>query len=353
MHDPVWLRGYHEHQTDKLRLYSLHQSERLTGIAPFLLRNWPMSWYLGETMIASFPLLRLLLMGNNVVFPEDECAYDMLFAKLAGTDGFHTVFLDGIPVDSFLWKYLHTSPLIRRSFLLYEPAPPSPHPILRFRGTFEDYMQKYSSKHRKNLMRSVRQFREGKLGSMRFRRFERPEDVPLYMEHAVEVSRKTYQWIRYQRGLSATELITRRLRFAAELGFMRSYLLYLGDAPCAFLVGYQADGRFLLDEIGFDPALAKYSPGTVIQMLTVEDLFEYNRPRIFDLGDYGLYKEMLATESYLQAKVYLLRPSLYMRLLRTGDRACRFANGSMAALLERFHLKTTVKHLLRGWKNSQ
>ena len=352
--DPEWLLGYFEGQTANLRLYSLYRSGSLSGAVPFLIRDWPMSWYLGEIPVASFPLIRLRLLGDNVAFPDDDRAYDSLFGELvAPGGGVDTLFLEGIPVNSYLWNYLHRSELIRRSFLVYEPEPPTAHPILRVEGSFEQYMGKYSSKTRNTLTRKVKKFREGALGPMRFARFERPEDVPLFMKHAVEVSRKTYQWIRHQRGLSATELITRRLLFAAQHGSMRSYLLYCGENPCAFLVGYQACGRFLLDEIGFDPAFAKHSAGTVLQLLTVEDLFAYNRPRLFDLGDYGRYKEVLSTESYLQGKLYLFRRSPYMRFLRAGHRFCQFTSRTVAAALDRFNLKTKVKQALRGWKASQ
>jgi hypothetical protein len=354
MHDPEWLTGYFEGQTANLRLYSLYQSGSLAGIAPFLVRDWPMIWHLGEVPVATFPLTRLRLLGDNVAFPEDERAYDSLFTALAAPGGgFDTLFLEGIPTDSYLWNYLHSSEMIRRNFLAYEPEPPAPHPILRVQGSFEEYMGKYSSKSRNTLTRKVKKFREGTLGPMRFARFERPEDVPLFMEHAVEVSRKTYQWIRHQRGLSATELITKRLLFAAQHGSMRSYLLYCGDSPCAFLVGYQASGRFLLDEIGFDPAFAKHSAGTVLQMLTVEDLFKYNSPRLFDLGDYGRYKEVLSTESYMQGKLYLFRRGPYMRFLRTGHRSCQFVSSTIASTLDRFNLKTKVRQFLRGWKAPQ
>ena len=354
MHDPEWLRGYFEGQTANLRLYSLYQSGVLAGTAPFLVRDWPMTWYLGEVAVASFPLTRLRLLGDNIAFPEDDRVYESLFTELAAPGGgFDTLFLEGIPVDSYLWKYLHESELIRRSFLIYEPDAPAPRPILRLQGSFDEYMGKYSSKTRNTLARKVKKFRGGAFGPMRFARFERPEDVPLFMEHAVEVSRKTYQWIRHQRGLSATELITKRLLFAAARGSMRSYLLYCGESPCAFLVGYQAYGRFVMDEIGFDPAFAKHSAGTVLQMLTVEDLFNYDRPRLFDLGDYGRYKEVLSTESYLQGKIFLFRRTPYARFLRAGHSSFELANSTIAAALDRFNLKTRVRQMLRGWKSPE
>jgi hypothetical protein len=86
-------------------------------------------------------------------------------------------------------------------------------------------------------------------------------------------------------------------------------------------------------------------------MLTVEDLFNHDRPRLFDLGDYGRYKEVLSTESYLQGKIYLFRRSLYARFLRAGHRSFRFASTTIADALDRVNLKTPVRQVLRGWKS--
>jgi hypothetical protein len=97
------------------------------------------------------------------------------------------------------------------------------------------------------------------------------------------------------------------LQFAAEHGWMRCYLLFCGQRAVAFIVGYQYRGTFLLDEIGHDPEWSKYSAGAVLQLLTVEDLFNYNRARIFDLQDYARYKDELSNENYMQGRVGLLR----------------------------------------------
>jgi CelD/BcsL family acetyltransferase involved in cellulose biosynthesis len=214
-------------------------------------------------------------------------------------------------------------------------------------------MGKFSSKHRKNLLREVKKLRDGALGEMRLVRCESPEEVPAFLEKAFEVSRKTYQWTLCQRGLSATELIRMRVHFAAAQGWLRSYLLFCGERACAFVLGFQYKGRFLLHEIGFDPALAKYSVGTVLQLLAVEDLFLYNRPHILDFEAYGKYKEVFSTESYFQGKLFLFRRGAYTRLLRASHRGCEFTNGFLSSLTDHLNLKSKLKRRLRGWSNSQ
>lgn len=354
LHDPEWLRGYFQDYTDQLFVYALYRSGGLCGVASFLQRDWPLKWHLGHYAVARFPLTRLRLLGEVLGVADEEAAYDQIFSELAASHpGVDAISLEEIPLDSFLWRYLSGSELVRKRFLLYQPEPPSPHLILRVEGSFEQYMGKFSSKHRKNLNRAVRKIRQGELGEMQFVRFERPEEVSEFLEQAVAISRKTYQWVLHGRGLSATDLLRKRLLFAAGRGWMRSYLLVCGGTACAFVVGFQYAGRFLLHEIGFDPALARYSVGTVLQLLMVEDLFEYNRASILDLGDYGEYKAMLSTESYLQGKMLLFRPGAHARLIRAGHRCCRSVTKAVGSVLERFHWKAKLKNRVRGWAGPQ
>ena len=354
MRDPQWLRGYFYDQVEYLRFYSLYDGDRLCGLAPFLRKDWPMQWHMGPWSVGQFPLARLRLLGSGLDFPDTEAAYDLLFRQLAGAGkDFDAVYLEEIPLDSYLWKYVHDSDLVRRNFLLYQPRPAAPRPVLRVEGTFQQYMGKFNSKHRNTLNRKIKKLREGALGEMRLVRYESPEEVATFLDQAIEISRKTYQWARYARGLSMVDRVTKRLTFAARNGWMRSYLLYCGAEPRAFLLGYQYGGRFVLDEIGFDPELAKFSVGTVLQMLTVEDLFLHNRPHVFDLQEYGAYKEALSTDSYLEGKLFLFRPGAYPRFLRSGHRVCSWIDRKASAVLDRLDLKTRLRQKVKGWRPQQ
>lgn len=353
MHDPEWLNGYFEGQTNNLLVYALFQRESLSGVAPFLRRDWPLKWHLGELCVATFPLKRLRLLGGALAFPENEAVCDLLFRRVLSDGTFDALYIEEIPIDSFFWKYLRTSKLIRDSFLLYQPDPVSLHPILRIEGTFQQYMGKFSSKHRNTLQRKVRKLRESLVGEMRLVRYESPAEVTAFLDRAVEISRRTYQWQLHQRGLSATDLLRKRLQFAAKHGWMRCYLLFCAERAVAFIVGYQYEGTFLLDEIGHEPEMSKYSAGAVLQLLSVEDLFNYNRPRIFDLQDYARYKDELSTENYMQARVFLFRKGIYPRFLRAGHRLCSAITVTASASLQRVGLKSKVRKMIRRLGASQ
>ena len=349
LYDPVWLRGYFAGQLEKLDAYMLYGDGSLCGVVPFLLKQWPLRLQLGEISVAKLPLTRLRLLGGTLNLPEDITAYDLLFRELMkAACEFDVIQLEEVPIDSFLWDYLQTSPLIRTAFRRYVPDPPTPHLYLRFETSFEQYMKKFSAKHRHNLKREVKRIREGVLGPMRFVRYTQPDEVDSFLIDAVELSKKTYQWNLHQRGLSATDLLRQRMLFAAQHGWLRSYMLFCNDIPCAFTVGFQHDGVFLLQETGFDPSLSKYSVGMVLQMLTVEDLFAQHTPQILDLASYGGWKEVLATGSYLESKVLLFKPGAYTRCVRDGHRIFHGATKTGAALLERLELKSRVKKTIRA-----
>ena len=246
MQDPEWLQGYFLEDLEKLTSFLLYdRADSVSGSVSFLLKDWPLKLYLGEVSIAELPLRRLRLLGGSPALPEDESLYDLLFRELIATPGYDALYFTQVPVESFLWKYVTTSRLVRDEFYRYKPDDPSPHPLLRFGASFEEYMKlNFSATHRYTLRRKVTRFQEAAPGPVKLIRYTRPEEVAPFLDAAVQVSRKTYQWNLHQRGLRGTERFERRYRFAADHGWFRSYLLFCGETPCAFLSGYQWKGRY-------------------------------------------------------------------------------------------------------------
>ena len=347
--DPAWLSGFFARELSNVTAYFLRHSGELQGVAPFLLKDWPLNWYLGEMALARPPLRRLRFLGDTLNLPEEEAVYDILFAELAKSRrSFDAVHFEAIPLDSFLWKYLQSSPLIRRSFRMYVPEPPASHVELRFGASFDQYMKKFSAKSRSTLRRKIKRIRDGVIGPMRLVRYTDPRDVPAFLESAVAVSKKTYQWNLLQKGMSDTDLVAQRLAFAAEHGWLRCYMLFCNDVPCAFLSGFQNGGVYSLLDTGFDPDLSKYSVGMVLQLLAIEDLFAENTPRVYDFGTWGGWKQELSTDSYPEVKVLLFQPGAYTRMIQTGHRGTQIFTKAVGSLLERMNLKVRLKKLIRG-----
>lgn len=347
-HNPAWLTTHFADRSDKVSVYLLYESGSICGVAPFAYADWPLEWHIGEFRVAKVPLRRIYAIGGIPDFPDDEAAWDLLFRELATSAGpTDTLYLDGIPVESFLWKYIDKSSMIRRTFRPYQPQPPTCHYMLYLGSSFEAYMATFSSKHRKNLSREVRRIREGDLGSMQFNRYTTPGEVPAFVELAQAVSRKTWQWKLLGHGVGADEGARRRLAVEAENGWLRSYILLCGGRPLAYIVGFQYGARFVFHEIGSDPEFANKSLGTVILVLTIEDLFGQRRAQVMDLGRAGPYKEAFTKDSVLEGTKFLFYPGAYAGFVRSGHRICQTISICGSRMLEKLDLKETMRKAIR------
>jgi len=346
--DPEWLLEQFKGEEEKLHVFLVKMGGDFLGAVPFELSQRPLKCQLGEFQVVEFPLRRLRLLGYSLSLPADGCLYDLVFSKILETAGeFDAIFMEYLKVDSYLWSYLRTSPLISQHFRYYSRQGPLPHPLLRFKGSFDEYLQKFSAKTRKNRVREVKRLRDE--GGVEFICVTQPDEVEDFLDTAAAISRKTWQFNMVGWGLAAWDLtqIKRRLKFAAERGWLRSYLLKCGGTPCSFILGLQHSHRFYHAVVGYDPQWSRLSVGSVLQFLVLEDLFGHNRPEVYDFGTYAPYKEYWANESYLELSGFLFPRRPYLVLVEIVHRACSRTSIQAAAILDRLHLKPSVRRVLR------
>jgi CelD/BcsL family acetyltransferase involved in cellulose biosynthesis len=348
-HDPAWLAEWFADEKDRLFVYRLYQENTLRGVAPFLLKAWPVKCQLGEITLAKLPCRRLCLLGGGPLFPEDPEAYDALFRELsARAREFDAIYLPDIPVGSMIWEGAGRAAESRR-FLRYSPAARAPKVLLRLDGTFEEYMSKFSSKHRKHLRRAAEKLEEK--GAVEVVRCTEAEQIDSFLEHAIAISRKTYQWNLLGLGLRSKEKIDRQFSFLARNGWLRSYLLLCGGAPCAFILGFRHGSGYFLEEMGYDPDWRDLQVGKLLHLRVIEDLFTCDRPAVYDLGEYGLHKDEFGTDSVDQGQILLFRRALYPRFVRIAHRICSAVSDALSRTLERYGLKQKIKKMIRAWRS--
>ena len=137
--------------------------------------------------------------------------------------------------------------------------------------------------------------------------YREPGELDDVIPQVEEIAKKTYQ-----RGLGVgfqdTEEIRRRLRFCAEKGWLRVYVLHLGDLPCAFWIGTLYHGCFCSDYLAFDPNFGAYSPGTFLLMKVVEEFCGAGVKEIdFGPGE-GRYKEQFGNLPSNEASIFVSHP---------------------------------------------
>jgi hypothetical protein len=342
-----WTIVRHQNHMDQLGAYFLGGEKQVCGFAFFLLQDRPLVGYLGELKVFSIPL-RCARFVDPPHFPDESEAYDQILESVKKMKSVDGLYMRSLRVNSFLWRYLNTNSGIQKEFVVYRPGIPSQHYVINLPASFEEYLQKFSARTRSNLRRSVRKLQKDTSAEVRLSRITSPEQVNFFVDVAVQISKKTYQWNLLGSGLRSPEVLKRNLRFLAERNWLRCYLLWCGKEACAFMICHQRNGVCHSPTIGYDPQWEKYSVGTIQQLLVIEDLFIYDRPAIFDFGvGAGAQKEFFGNAHYMDSDIYLLRRSAYVHLACRVHSASNNLNMRTARLFDQLRLKTHIKKFVR------
>ena len=213
---------------------------------------------------------------------------------------------------------------------------------------FDRYEAKFSGKSRSTIRRKIKRLAEENAGKVDWRRYQRPGDLQEFFDLALSVSRRSYQHRLFSGGLpDAAEFRSGAERTARD-GLLRAYVLFHKGDPAAYLYCPIREGAVIYEHLGYAPAYASLSVGTVLQWLALQDLFGENRFRVFDFteGD-SEHKRFFATGSVFCGDVFFLRRGWRLATVLYAQRLTDAFSAQTSKLLERVHLKATIKRLLR------
>lgn len=342
--DPDWIEEHFKRQKENVRIYFFERENQIVGAVPFVLSNQPLLCELGPFIVAKLPFRFFTLQGYTPNMPPEPSLYDMLFGRILESE-FDAIQLSHVKTSSFLWSYLRSSPVIRKFFSLYTPWGISSHSLIHLRGSFASYMHTFSPKARKNRMREIKRLRAS--GDMEFIRVTEASQVNGFLDAAYEISRKTWQFVRYRWGIAARDIdvVRREMHFLAQRGWLRGYLLKCGSVPCSFIFGQHYGHTLYTAAAGVHRDWRSYSAGTVLLLLVLEDLFKENSIRFYDLGGHAKLTEHFANERYPEALVYLFRRRAYPLLASGFYRMCRRTSRTTGAVLDKLNLKSRLRRL--------
>ena len=345
--DPEWIAQRFKYEKENVRVFFVEKAGEIIGAVPFVLNREPLVCELGQFALSRIPLRTLCLQGYTLNVPEEVAAYDKLFSQILQSD-IDAIYIENAKAESFLWSYLQNSALGRQEFRFYTKTGPLPHCLIRLDGTFESYLKRFSSKARKNRLRELKNLQER--SQLTLLRVSQPSELDAFLEAAGDLSRKTWQFKRFGRGLAARdpETVRGELQFSAERGWLRSYVLKCDGVPCSFILGHQYASSFYAESVGVDDAWRSYSVGTVIMLLVLKNLFEEEPPEFYDFGTPIRFHENFATESYPEARVWLFRRRAYPLLASAAYHACNAVSMNTGKLLQRLGLKSKVNQVF--WK---
>lgn len=216
-------------------------------------------------------------------------------------------------------------------------------------GSFEDYLARFSGKTRSTLRRKTRKFAEADGGELDFSEYRTPAEIEAFLAEALPLSERTYQARLLDAGLPHSDAARRHMLALAAEDRMRCYLLRMEGSAAAYL-SLPVEGETLVyAHLGYDPALSKHSPGTVLQMAALERLFAENRFRYFDFteGD-GAHKSMFGTDSAECASFLALRATAANRMLLSARDGFDAAVAGAKSLAARTGAEALLRRALRA-----
>ncbi len=177
-------------------------------------------------------------------------------------------------------------------------------------GSHEAYLAKFSGKTRNTFRRHLKRFTESSGGSLHWRTYRTPDEVREFHASAISLSRASYQHsIGY--GLPDTPSFVDELADDAGRGRVRGYLLFHDGVPAAYALCPIVEDVMEYARLGYSPAFENLSPGRVLLLLILEQLFEEKSVRYLDFGAQEFsYKSQFATDQMRTARVLYVRPTV-------------------------------------------
>jgi hypothetical protein len=219
---------------------------------------------------------------------------------------------------------------------------------LEDRGSFLDSL---SANHRYNYRKKARLLFDDFDGAVRIDSFYDDSRIEQLMRDAEKVACKSYQ-----RGLGVgffhDDSMHRRLCLKARKGTLRAHVLYLADVPCAFWIATMSGDVLFHDFMAFDPAYAKYSPGSFLMIRAIDELTNDATARSgisavdFGAGD-GEWKARLSNHRSELASVYIFAPTPKAAICMSLRTFAAAADRAVKAILER---TGTLSHIKQTWR---
>jgi len=343
--EPLWLAGKNRTNIERLAVY-----ENRCALATFIIGPTSLPIYMGEIKVGELKFQRASLSdfrvdagGNNVEdllenvlwLAKNEFGDDIVFHIETHELGFFKV-LNVLKESKFgrHWLWLDHDQHV--------------HHLIHFENSFDHYFSSLSSNTRRNIKKCKKKITSDFSDTPELVRVTESDQVEEFLYCAQQVSQKTYQCKMLGKGLYKTEAVCASNRFAADKGWLRSYLFYIQKKPVAFIEGFQYAGTYQGWHHGSDPALSKYSIGMLLWVAALSDLYGWNKPDWFDFGSGdAFYKQKLSNTTISGVNNYLWPLTWKNKIRVESYRTFIGFNRFASKMAEQFKLKARLKRFFR------
>ncbi len=227
-----------------------------------------------------------------------------------GADGYIVTSLPADRAGALAWAAGGMIPRVRQRYTRY---------FADLSGGFDAYWAQLSANTRSQMKRKAKKLASASGGQLRVERYRTGDELAAFHAIARGVSARTYQERLLDCGLPMDTPFLREMAARGAGGTARAWLLHVGDQPAAYLYCPIDAGTVIYEDVGHDPAFADLSPGAVLHVEAMRDLFAEGGLTRFDFTEgEGQHKRALSTGGVAACDLLLLVPTLGNRAAATG-----------------------------------
>jgi CelD/BcsL family acetyltransferase involved in cellulose biosynthesis len=216
-------------------------------------------------------------------------------------------------------------------------------------ASYDGYLSRFSSKTRSTFNRKKRKLAEYSGGNLDIREFRTPAELEEFLAYALPLSAQTYQARLLDAGLPESAGEREKMLSLAADDSVRAYILFAHGKAISYLYLPVVNNVIVYAFLGYDPAAANLSPGTVLQLEALERLFAEKRYRLFDFTEgEGAHKQMFGTDHVEACSFFLMKGKLANRMLLGSLAVFDAGVASAKRLAERSSLGSEIRRRLRG-----
>jgi hypothetical protein len=295
------------------------------------------------------PMLRCLSVVYGGVIgegAENYCALvmDELMKVLRNREA-DMIYLNHLRANSRLYQCARTMPCVpsRGFFPKVEP-----HYSMSIPNDIGSFYENRSPKHRKHLKQYIRGLEKAFPGQVKVVVYNTENELDELIKVVSGISFRSYQF-GIGCGISNDFRTRTLLTTAAKFGWLRAYILFINDEPCAFRVVLHYGRTYFADGIGYDPKWKKHRVGTVLFLKVLENLCGDPTVERYDFG-FGdaEYKESYSDNKWLEASACIFAPRFYPVLINILQAFMEVLSIGIVFIMRRLGCSDWVK---RSWRS--
>jgi len=178
-----------------------------------------------------------------------------------------------------------------------------------------------SHNRRKKLRKYTRKLEKKYPGRVKMVKFSRPEEVAEGLRIAADISANTYQFA-FGGGLVNDAATRAFFKIAAQKDWLRIYILFVADEPCAFKYILKYGRIFFADMTAYSPKWKDWNVGSILFLKIVEQLCG---DPVVDSLDFGFgdsqHKQVGDRRHWTEASVFIFAPRpfpVFVNLIRSS-----------------------------------